>query len=183
MGHQERPEERDLDPATQFPLLYQREYANVYRTVRAIVLDAHEAEDIAQESFAKAYRARTRYKPTAPPGAWLHRIAVNAAISHLRRRRLARLLPTRLYQAPDDRDYAQSEAKGLCEAALAQLTPQLRAAVVLHYFHDYSRDEIAAILGIPSGTVASRMAKAMSVMRRWMAENEQSAQPARSHSS
>jgi DNA-directed RNA polymerase specialized sigma24 family protein len=55
--------------------------------------------------------------------------------------------------------------------------------VVLHYFHDYSRDEIAAILGIPSGTVASRMAKAMSVMRRWMAENEQSAQPARSHSS
>jgi RNA polymerase sigma-70 factor (ECF subfamily) len=124
-----------------------------------------------------------RYKPTAPVGAWLHRIAVNAAISHLRRRRLARLLPSRLYQAPDDRDYSRSEARGLCEAALAQLTPQLRACVVLHYFHDYSRDEIAKILGIPSGTVASRMAKAMSVMRKWMDDNEQSARPARSHSS
>jgi RNA polymerase sigma-70 factor, ECF subfamily len=183
MGQQERPTEKDLDPATQFPLLYQREYSNVYRTVRAIVLDAHEAEDITQESFAKAYRARTRYRPTAPPGAWLHRIAVNAAISHLRRRRLARLLPMRLYQAPDDRDYERSEARGLCEAALAQLSPQLRAGVVLHYFHDYSREEIARILGIPSGTVASRMAKAMSIMRRWVEENEQSAHPARSHSS
>jgi len=183
MGQPERPQETDLDPATQFPLLYQNEYANVYRTVRAIVLDAHEAEDITQESFAKAYRARARYKPTAPPGAWLHRIAVNTAISHLRRRRLARLLPMRLYQTPDDRDYQRSEARGLCEAALAALSPHLRATVVLHYFHDYSRDEIAKILGIPSGTVASRMAKAMSIMRRWMDENDQSASPARSHSS
>jgi RNA polymerase sigma-70 factor (ECF subfamily) len=183
MGQQVRPQEWDLDPATQFPLLYQREYANVYRTVRAIVLDASEAEDLTQECFAKAYRARTRYKPTAPPGAWLHRIAVNTAISHLRRRRLARLLPTRLYQAPDDREYVRSEARGLLEAALAQLNPQLRAAVVLHYFHDYSRDEIAGILGIPSGTVASRMAKAMSIMRRWMAEQDQSAGPVRSESS
>ncbi|MBO0681738.1 MAG: RNA polymerase sigma factor [Candidatus Dormibacteraeota bacterium] len=183
VGQNEPPRPGELDPATQFPVLYQREYANVYRTVRAIVLDPHEAEDVAQESFAKAYRARLRYRPTAPPGAWLHRIAVNTAISHLRRRRLARLLPARLYQAPDDRDYAQSEARGVLEAALAQLSPQLRATVVLHYFHDYSRDEIAKILGIPSGTVASRMAKAMSIMRRWMAEQEQSAGPVRSESS
>src|SRR5207244_6157407 len=183
MGQHERPPQQELDPATQFPLLYQREYPNVYRTVRAIVLDAHEAEDITQESFVKAYRARTRYKPTAPVGAWLHRIAVNAAISHLRRRRLARLLPARLYQTPDDRDYARSEARGLCEAALAQLSPQLRAGVVLHYFHDYSRDEIAKILRIPSGPVASRMAKAMTVMRTWMADTEPSAPPAPSHSS
>ena len=66
---------------------------------------------------------------------------------------------------------------------MAQLSPQLQSGVVLHYFHDYSRDEIAAILGIPSGTAASRMAKAMSVMRKWMDDNEQSAHPARSHSS
>src|SRR5437870_5493822 len=163
MGQHERPPQQELDPATQFPLLYEREYPNVYRTVRAIDLDPHEAEDITQESFAKAYRSRTRYKPTAPVGAWLHRIAVNAAISHLRRRRLARLLPARLYQAPDDRDYARSEARGLCEAALAQLSPQLRACVVLHYFHDYSRDDIAEILGIPTGTVAARIATPMPV--------------------
>jgi RNA polymerase sigma-70 factor (ECF subfamily) len=181
MGHEEGPRgSRDLDPATQFPLLYEREYGAVYRTVRAMVLDAAEAEDLTQEAFARAYRARTRYKPTAPPGAWLHRIAVNTAISYLRRRKLSRLLPVRLYQAPDDHEYARSEAKTVVDAALADLSPRLRAAVVLHYFHDYSRDEIAQILGIPSGTVASRIAKAMVLMRRKVAGADQNPAPARS---
>ena len=166
MAPSEERGSRDLDPATQFPQLYELEYAAVYRTVRAMVLDAQEAEDLTQDTFARAYRARLGYRPTAPPGAWLHRIAVNTAISHLRRRRLTRLLPVRLYQAPDPRDYARSEARTLIEGALGELSPKLRAAVVLHYFHDYSRDDIASILGIPSGTVASRIAKAMTVMRR-----------------
>jgi RNA polymerase sigma-70 factor (ECF subfamily) len=180
MGHEEGPRgSPDLDPATQFPLLYEREYGAVYRTVRAMVLDSAEAEDLTQEAFARAYRARDRYKPTAPPGAWLHRIAVNTAISHLRRRKLSRLLPLRLYQAPDDREYARSEARSVVDAALADLSPRLRAAVVLHYFHDYSRDEIAQILGIPSGTVASRIAKAMVLMRRSVAGAEQNPAPAR----
>jgi RNA polymerase sigma-70 factor (ECF subfamily) len=181
MGQEEGPRgSADLDPATQFPLLYEREYGAVYRTIRAMVLDASEAEDLTQEAFARAYRARTRYRPTAPPGAWLHRIAVNTAISHLRRRKLSRLLPGRLYQPPDDRDYSRSEARTVVEAALAKLSPRLRAAVVLHYFHDYSRDEIAQILGIPSGTVASRIAKAMALMRREVAAADQNPAPARS---
>src|ERR1700730_6337475 len=87
---------RDLNPATQFPLLYEREYQNVFRTIRAMVLVDQEAEDLAQESFVRAYRARAGYKPTAPPGAWLQRIAVNTTISHLRRRKLQQLLAMRL---------------------------------------------------------------------------------------
>jgi RNA polymerase sigma-70 factor, ECF subfamily len=166
-----QPGSRDLDPATQFPLLFEREYLNVYRTVRAMVLNDQEAEDLAQESFVRAYRARTRYRPTAPPGAWLHRIAVNTAISHLRRQRLARLLPMRLYQAPDDRDYSRIEARTVVESALAELSPKLRAAVYLHFYLGYSREEVGQALGIPSGTVASRIAKAMVVMRRRLATN------------
>jgi RNA polymerase sigma-70 factor (ECF subfamily) len=181
MSHEDGPHgSADLDPATQFPLLYEREYGAVYRTVRAMVLDGAEAEDLTQEAFARAYRARLRYRPTAPPGAWLHRIAVNTAISYLRRRKLSRLLPLRLYQAPDDREYSRSEARTVVEAALADLSPRLRAAVVLHYFHDYSREDIAQILGIPSGTVASRIAKAMVLMRRTVAATDQNAAPARS---
>ncbi len=157
---------RDLDPATQFPVLFEREYMNVFRTVRAMVLNDMEAEDLTQEAFTRAYRARLRYRPTAPPGAWLHRIAVNTAISHLRRQRLARILPMRLYQVPDDRDYARSEARTMVESALAELSPKLRAAVYLHFYLGYSRDEVGIALGIPSGTVASRIAKAMTVMRR-----------------
>ncbi len=172
--------EGDLDPRTQFPLLYEREYAPVYRTIRAMVLDAQEAEDLTQECFVRAYRARHRYQPAAPVGAWLHRIAVNTAISHLRRRKLARLLPHRLYSDPEERDYSRSEARSVVETALADLSPKLRAVVVLHYFHDYSRDQIAQILGIPSGTVASRMAKAVAIMRRRIGSNDQVAEPARS---
>jgi RNA polymerase sigma-70 factor, ECF subfamily len=172
MAHEEgQPGSRDLDPATQFPLLFEREYLNVYRTIRAMVLNDQEAEDLAQESFTRAYRARLRYRPTAPPGAWLHRIAVNTAISHLRRQRLARILPMRLYQAPDDRDYARIEARTVVEAALAELSPKLRAAVYLHFYLGYSREEVGQMLGIPSGTVASRIAKAMVVMRRRLAAN------------
>jgi len=163
---------RDLNPATQFPLLFEQEYFNVFRTIRAMVLNDHEAEELTQESFTRAYRARLRYRPTAPPGAWLHRIAVNTTISHLRRQKLARILPMRLYQAPDDRDYARIEARTVVEGALAELSPKLRAAVYLHFYLGYSRDEVAHALGIPSGTVASRIAKAMVVMRRKLAPTQ-----------
>jgi RNA polymerase sigma-70 factor, ECF subfamily len=182
---------RDLDPATQFPVLFEREHLNVFRTIRAMVLNDQEAEDLTQEAFTRAYRARLRYKPTAPPGAWLHRIAVNTAISHLRRQKLARFLPMRLYQAPDDRDYVRIEARTMVESALAELSPKLRAAVYLHFYLGYSRDEVAHALNIPSGTVASRIAKAMIVMRRKLApaqvgggaptEGEQNPTPGRSY--
>lgn len=177
---------RDLDPATQFPELYEREYVNVFRTIRAMVLNEQEAEDLTQDAFTRAYRARLRYKPTAPPGAWLHRIAVNTAISHLRRQKLARILPMRLYQAPDDRDYVRSEARTMVEVALADLSPKLRAAVYLHFYLGYSREEVAHALNIPSGTVASRIAKAMIVMRRRLAlpadaDTEQNSAPGRSY--
>ncbi|HLQ61123.1 MAG TPA: sigma-70 family RNA polymerase sigma factor [Candidatus Acidoferrales bacterium] len=171
-----------LDPATQFQELYEREFTAVFRTVLAIVLEPAAAEDLTQEAFVRAYRARHRYQPTAPPGAWLHRIAVNTAISHLRRAKLARALPARLYLPPDRREYDQAEAKGVVDLALAALTPKLRAAVVLHYYQGFTRDEIAGMLGIPAGTVASRIAKAMVIMRRELAASEQPDDLGRSHS-
>lgn len=162
-----------LDPQSQFPLLYEREYQSVFRTIRAMVLDQSDAEDLTQECFARAYRARGGYKPDAPPSAWLHRIAVNTAISHLRRRRLAKFLPLKVEQSSDDQDLNRIETRSLVELAMADLSPKLRAAVVLQYFEDRPREEIAAILGVPPGTVASRLANAMTQMRARVAELEQ----------
>jgi RNA polymerase sigma factor (sigma-70 family) len=169
-----------LDPVTEFPVLYEQEYRNVYRTVRAIVLDAGDAEDLTQESFARAYRARQKYQPAAPPGAWLHRIAVNTAISHVRRKKLAKFLPIKVELGSEDRELARAEARGTIEEALAGLSPKLRAAVVLQYFQDLSREDIAQILGVPAGTVASRVAKAMAQMRQKIAAGDQPGEPARS---
>jgi RNA polymerase sigma-70 factor (ECF subfamily) len=163
----------ELDPATQFRELYDREYAPVYRAIRAVVLDPAAAEDLAQETFVRAYRARHRYKPTAPPGAWLRRIGVNLAISHLRRQKLARYLPARLYTTPHQREYDQAEAKDVVTKALALLSPKLRAAVVLHYYEGLTREEIAAVLGVPPGTVASRIAKAVAIMRKATASDQE----------
>ena len=172
----------ELDPATQFEALYEREYTSVFRSILGIVLDAAMAEDLTQETFIRAYRARYKYKPTAPPGAWLHRIGVNLAISHLRRQRLARLLPGRLYSPPEGRDYDQADARSVVTNALGVLTPKLRAAVMLHFYQGFTREEVAAILGIPPGTVASRMAKAIALMRKKLEISEHEPAPRRSKS-
>lgn len=178
------PEPAQLDPKTQFRQLYDQEYTTVYRAIRAVVLDSASAEDLTQETFVRAYRARNRYQPTAPPGAWLRRIGVNLAISHLRRQKLARFLPARLYVAPDRRDYDRAEARDVVEKALAALSPKLRAAVVLHYYEGLTREEIADVLGVPAGTVASRIAKAVAIMRKTMGttSSDQQAETARSRS-
>jgi len=163
----------ELDPATQFQQLYMREYTSVFRSVRGMVVDTAVAEDLTQEAFIRAYRARNSYRPSGPPGAWLHRIAVNVTISWLRRQKLARLVAPKLLQQPTSADYDRVEAKTVLEKALARLSPKVRAAVVLHYYHGYTRDEVAQVLGIPSGTVASRIAKAMVVMREELVGNDQ----------
>ena len=174
-------EGRELDPATEFKQLYDREYVSVYRSIRAVVLDSAAAEDLTQETFVRAYRARHRYTPTAPPGAWLRRIGINLAISHLRRQKLARFLPARLYIAPDRRDYDRAEARDVVTKAMEALSPKLRAAVILHYYDGLTREEIASVLGVPAGTVASRIAKAVAIMRKTMG-SDQDLDPTRSTS-
>jgi len=165
-------EGEQLDPKTQFRQLYDQEYLSVYRSIRAVVLESAAAEDLTQETFVRAYRARLRYTPTAPPGAWLRRIGINLAISYLRRQKLARFLPARLYMAPDRRDYDRAEARDVVEKAMARLSPKLRAAVVLHYYEGLTREEIAEVLGVPAGTVASRIAKAVAIMRKAMGSDQ-----------
>ena len=174
-------EERELDPATEFRQLYDQQYLSVYRSIRGVVLDAAAAEDLTQETFVRAYRARHRYTPTAPPGAWLRRIGINLAISYLRRQKLARVLPARLYMAPDRRDYDRAEARDVVTKAMIALSPKLRAAIVLHYYDGLTREEIASVLGVPAGTVASRIAKAVAIMRKSIG-SDQDLGPERSNS-
>ena len=174
-------EGRELDPATEFRQLYDQEYLSVYRSIRAVVMDSAAAEDLTQETFVRAYRARHRYTPTAPPGAWLRRIGINLAISHLRRQKLARFLPARLYMAPDRRDYDRAEARDVVGKAMTALSPKLRVAVVLHYYDGLTREEIASVLGVPPGTVASRIAKAVAIMRKTIG-NDQDLDTTRSRS-
>jgi RNA polymerase sigma-70 factor (ECF subfamily) len=153
-----------LDPAHDFASVYEVCYPIVYRTVRGVVLDPHLAEDVTQDAFLKAYRARGRYQPTGRVEAWLCTIAVREAISRLRWTGLQRRLLDR------GRRHAQEPGppSGLAdrlEELLAVLSPRQRALVVLHFLHGYRYREIATMLRMPEGTVASRLSQAMAVMR------------------
>jgi RNA polymerase sigma-70 factor (ECF subfamily) len=117
-----------------FDALYERYRLQIYRTIRGIVLDGAAAEDLTQETFERAFRARASQRAESSAGAWLHRIAVNTAISYLRRQRLARLLPVRVFVRESTSDFDQAEDRSLAQHALASLSPKLRAVVVLSYY-------------------------------------------------
>ncbi len=154
--------------------LYQRYRIRIFRAVAGVVFDDDAAEDLTQETFERAWRARDSYRGAPDEaGAWLYRIAMNAAMSWLRRQRLARLLPARLFPGsdPGSEGLERAENRQVADVALAALSPKLRVVVVLAYYSDLSQQEIASALGIPRGTVASRLAVAQRVMRSALAEH------------
>ena len=148
--------------------LYQQYRVRIFRAIAGVVFDDAAAEDLTQETFERAWRARATYRGAPEEvGAWLYRIAMNTSMSWLRRQRLARLLPTRLFFRVDTgaESLELVENRQLADVALAALSPKLRAVVVLTYYSGLTRQEVASALGVPAGTVASRLAMAQQVMR------------------
>src|SRR3989440_11138500 len=73
--------DRELDPRTDFAAVYEAHYQSVYRAVRGVSLNPHLAEDVTQDAFLKAYRARGRYRPDSRLESWPRTIAVREALS------------------------------------------------------------------------------------------------------
>jgi RNA polymerase sigma-70 factor, ECF subfamily len=153
-----------LDPREDFAAVYEAHYPAVYRAVRGVVLDPVVAEDVTQDAFLRAYRARDRYRPTGRVEAWLCTIAVREAISRLRWTALQRRLVEAAWRAEAPR--AAPGTAELLDELLSALSPKARAVVVLHFLHGYRHREIAAMLRLPEGTVASRLSYALARMRR-----------------
>ena len=163
----------------EFEFQYEQYRLRIYRTILGIVMDAAVAEDLTQETFERAYRWYRRHRDVSSMGAWLHRIAVNTAISHHRRQSLARLLPLRLFLGAPSSSFESVETRRLARRALAALSPKLRATVILHFYLGMTREEIARTLGIPPGTVASRLGAALQTMRNTLLESERKDLPER----
>jgi RNA polymerase sigma-70 factor (ECF subfamily) len=159
----------ELEPRTDFGAVYEAHYAAVYRAARGVVLDPDVAEDVTQDAFLKAYRARDRYRPGGRIEAWQCTIAVREAISRLRWTAVQRRLleATRRAAAPPPAGVSE-----LLDELLATLSPKTRAVVVLHFLHGYRYREIAAMLRLPEGTVASRLSHAVAQMRRRALERD-----------
>ncbi len=146
-------------------------YQRLYRTMLAILRNPSAAEDCVQETFLKAFRAWSGWKQDAPAEAWLHRIAINVAISHRQRERLREAVELVRRLGRPEAQYVTDSATTLdLFRALQELPSRQAATIVLRHLHGYSNREIAAALGVPERTVASRLLAANAKLRASLAE-------------
>lgn len=169
-----------------FERLYQTSYGRILGTLTAMLGDRAAAEDCCQDAFERAYKKWASWQPIAPAEAWVHRIAINAAVSYRRKMKLREVGEVirrmgRPEGPPDPQD--QIERRDLAEA-LAKLPPKQAAAIVLRHYHGYTNRAIAQALGIPERTVASRLAIAKQRLRGMLSQTygvqaDEPARPAR----
>jgi RNA polymerase sigma-70 factor, ECF subfamily len=145
-----------------FERLYRNTYRRILGTLITLVRDIPAAEDCAQETYERAYRNWKSWRPDAPVEAWLHRIAINVAISDRRHQRIRQAgeMVRRLGRPAPGQDPALVAEHSDVFRAIQKLPTKQAAALVLRHYHGYSNREIAAALGIPEQTVASRLAAA-----------------------
>ncbi|GGP60799.1 RNA polymerase sigma factor SigE [Saccharothrix coeruleofusca] len=149
-----------------------RDHADrVYRLAYRLTGNQHDAEDLTQETFIRVFRSLASYKPGTFEG-WLHRITTNLFLDMARRR--SRL---RMEGLPEDTDrlagddpspeqvYSDTHLDPDLQAALDELPPEFRAAVVLCDVEGLSYEEIGATLGVKLGTVRSRIHRGRQALR------------------
>jgi RNA polymerase sigma-70 factor (ECF subfamily) len=142
--------------------LFRLHWPRAYRAAFLVVHDAAAAEDIAQESFLAAIRNLDRFDRRRPFGPWLHRIVVNRAIDWTRARQLrAEAELQDVLPAPEEPGPIDESLLG----ALAALPPEHRAVIVLRHLLEYTPGEIAELLGLPRGTVNSRLRRGLDSLK------------------
>ena len=145
--------------------LFRLHWPRAFRAAYLVVHDAAAAEDIAQEAFLAAVRNLDRFDRSRPFGPWLHRIVVNRAIDWARARQLR--AETELSEGVAAPALGAS-LDGSLLAALAALPAEHRAVIVLRHLLEYTPGEIADLLGLPRGTVNSRLRRGLDALRETM---------------
>jgi RNA polymerase sigma-70 factor (ECF subfamily) len=146
--------------------LVRRHWESAHRAAFLIVHDAQAAEDIAQEAMLAAVRSIDAFDRRRPLRPWLHRIVVNRSLDWLRAR--ARR-PEVSVESAGPPPAAPAESSGALSddmmRALAALDPDERAVIVLRHLLGYRSPELAQMLGLPAGTVRTRLARALNRLR------------------
>ena len=145
----------------------------VFRIVLGIVGDYQEAEDVTQEVFLRAHLALPKLSRAADCGAWLRRIAINAEIDRLRRRRRQRWWPWASRplseELPERPQRPEDELADQVRRAFQKLPEHYRVVAALRELDGLSYEEIARVLGCPVGTVRSRLARARERLKKLLA--------------
>jgi RNA polymerase sigma factor (sigma-70 family) len=139
--------------------------ADSYRLARAILLDDGEAEDAVQEASLAAWRRRGSLRDRDRFDAWFERILVNQCRDQLRRRKRAVQLASPPIGFEPAATPPETGADPELDQALGRLDADHRVVVVMRFWQDRTVDDIAARLGIPAGTVKSRLHNALRALR------------------
>jgi RNA polymerase sigma-70 factor, ECF subfamily len=133
----------------------------------------HELDDVLQDAYAKAFAALPRFRGDSTLQTWLYRIVYNTCLDQLKRQRPETMaLEPELDAAAADPAELVTTRSALADA-LAALAPVERAAVLLVDADGLSYDDAAAILGVPAGTIASRLSRARASLRRSLRTNRE----------
>ncbi len=144
------------------------------RAARLILRDPELARDAVQDGLIRAWRDLPGLREPDRFDAWLHRLIVNACLD-LSRRRKRRVIEVELTEitSPFLHDTSKdSEERELVDGVLRRLDERERAIVVLHYYLGLPLTDVSVALGIPIGTVKSRLHRALGAMRDAMADEE-----------
>lgn len=162
--------------------LIERNNQRLFRAARSVLRNDGEAEDVVQETYVKAFTALASFRGEASFSTWLTRIALNEAVSRLRRRRknsdlealdqavtadagLVSLFPLSLVPLPADTEAARSEMRQMLETAIDGLPEGFRTVFVLRDVEGLSTEETADHLALKPETVKTRLHRARRMLR------------------
>jgi RNA polymerase sigma-70 factor, ECF subfamily len=151
---------------TAFTAIFDRYQARIYRYLCSLVDDVDLAEDLAQQTFVRAYQALGRDAPQNL-NAWLYAIATNTAFSALRRRRLIAWLPLTQHTEPlvtRDQEAVLGEQE-LFAQALGQLRKEDAACLLLRFQQELSYEELGEALRVSPAAAKMRLSRARSAFR------------------
>jgi len=142
--------------------VYTLSYRRLVTQLYGVTGDLTEAEDLVQEAFVRAIAAGRRFTRTDNPEAWLRVTALNLFRSRWRRLKRFRKVQEQLRQAADP--VTADDNHVLVMTAMRSIETDLREVLALYYFADLSVNDTAAVLGLPVGTVKSRLSRGRAAM-------------------
>lgn len=151
--------------------LYDRHAPRLHRLALRMMGNPQDADDVIQDTFVQAFLHINRFRGGSSVATWLHRITVNEVLQRLRRQRRSEeklhALPARS-DVPDPAD--RTDLRLDLDAALARLDPNERALLLLRGQQGLSYAEIADVLSLAPGTVASRLNRARARLRQHLGD-------------
>lgn len=155
-----------------FAVLVEKYQRPLYAVLRRLVRQHEDADDLLQESFVRAFQHLGEFEIGRPFYPWLYRIALNLALTSLRRRKwLTPVESLDLFPATEEDAEASTSAEEFHQAlerAIAKLPSEQRTILLLRTRENMSYQELSATLGLEPGTVMSRLARAREKLRVWL---------------